>query len=54
VRPEPPTRWARYEPARSSSLMPAEPEVERIILLDAPAVLGCEAWRDLAGRSVSA
>ena len=28
----------------------AEPEVERIILLDAPAVLGWEAWRDLAGR----
>ena len=28
----------------------AEPEVERIILLDAPAVLGREAWRDLAGR----
>jgi AcrR family transcriptional regulator len=28
----------------------AEPEVERIILLDAPAVLGLEAWRDLAGR----
>jgi AcrR family transcriptional regulator len=28
----------------------AEPEVERIILLDAPAVLGVEAWRDLAGR----
>src|SRR5258707_9965315 len=28
----------------------AEPEVERIILLDAPAVLGCEAWRDLARR----
>ena len=28
----------------------AEPEVERIILLDAPAVLGSEAWRDLAGR----
>jgi AcrR family transcriptional regulator len=28
----------------------AEPEVERIILLDAPAVLGAEAWRDLAGR----
>jgi len=27
-----------------------EPEVERIILLDAPAVLGWEAWRDLAGR----
>src|SRR5260370_7590812 len=25
----------------------AEPEVERIILLDAPAVLGWEAWRDL-------
>jgi AcrR family transcriptional regulator len=25
-----------------------EPEVERIILLDAPAVLGWEAWRDLA------
>ena len=30
--------------------MPAEPDVERIILLDAPAVLGWEAWRDLAGR----
>jgi AcrR family transcriptional regulator len=28
----------------------AEPEVERIILLDAPAVLGWQAWRDLAGR----
>jgi len=28
----------------------AEREVERIILLDAPAVLGWEAWRDLAGR----
>src|SRR5213080_1451111 len=28
----------------------AEPAVERIILLDAPAVLGGEAWRDLAGR----
>jgi AcrR family transcriptional regulator len=28
----------------------AEPEVERIILLDAPAVLGWEGWRDLAGR----
>lgn len=28
----------------------AEPEVERIKLLDAPAVLGGEAWRDLAGR----
>jgi AcrR family transcriptional regulator len=28
----------------------AEPEVERIILLDAPAVLGAEAWRDLADR----
>ena len=28
----------------------AEPAVERIILLDAPAVLGWEAWRDLAGR----
>ena len=28
----------------------AETEVERIILLDAPAVLGWEAWRDLAGR----
>jgi len=28
----------------------AEPEVERIILLDAPAVLGWEAWRDMAGR----
>ncbi|MGH3175725.1 MAG: hypothetical protein ACRDPF_17910 [Streptosporangiaceae bacterium] len=28
----------------------AAPEVERIILLDAPAVLGCEAWRELAGR----
>jgi AcrR family transcriptional regulator len=28
----------------------AEPEVERIILLDAPAVLGWEVWRDLAGR----
>src|SRR6266581_3125415 len=28
----------------------AEPAVERIILLDAPAVLGGEAWRDRAGR----
>jgi AcrR family transcriptional regulator len=28
----------------------AEPDVERIILLDAPAVLGWEAWRDLASR----
>jgi AcrR family transcriptional regulator len=28
----------------------AEPEVERIILLDAPAVLGWDGWRDLAGR----
>ena len=28
----------------------AEPEVERIILLDAPAVLGWEAWRELASR----
>ena len=28
----------------------AEPEVERITLLDAPAVLGWEAWRDMAGR----
>jgi AcrR family transcriptional regulator len=28
----------------------AVPEVERIILLDAPAVLGWQAWRDLAGR----
>jgi AcrR family transcriptional regulator len=28
----------------------AEPEAERIILLDAPAVLGWEAWRDLSGR----
>jgi AcrR family transcriptional regulator len=28
----------------------AQPEVERIILLDAPAVLGWQAWRDLAGR----
>src|SRR5260370_37266560 len=28
----------------------AEPEVERIILLDAPAVVGWEAWRYLAGR----
>lgn len=28
----------------------AEPEVERIILLDAPAVLGAEGWRALAGR----
>src|SRR5215471_9938999 len=26
----------------------AQPEVERIILLDAPAVLGWQAWRDLA------
>src|SRR6266545_4208268 len=28
----------------------AEPEVERILLLDAPAVLGWAAWRDLTGR----
>jgi AcrR family transcriptional regulator len=28
----------------------AEPEVERIILLDAPAVLGSDAWRDLYAR----
>jgi AcrR family transcriptional regulator len=28
----------------------AEPEVERILLLDAPAVLGWEAYRDLTGR----
>jgi AcrR family transcriptional regulator len=28
----------------------AQPEVERIILLDAPAILGWAAWRDLAGR----
>ena len=28
----------------------AAPEVERIILLDAPAVLGWQAWRDLADR----
>jgi AcrR family transcriptional regulator len=28
----------------------AEPEVERIILLDAPSVLGWAAWRDMAGR----
>jgi len=28
----------------------AEPDVERIILLDAPSVLGWEAWRDLAAR----
>ena len=28
----------------------AAPEVERIILLDAPAVLGWQAWRDPAGR----
>jgi AcrR family transcriptional regulator len=28
----------------------AEPEVERIILLDAPAVLGWEGWRDLTAR----
>jgi AcrR family transcriptional regulator len=28
----------------------AEPEVERIILLDAPAVLGWQAWRDLTSR----
>ena len=28
----------------------AEPEVERIILLDAPSVMGWEAWRDLAAR----
>ena len=36
--------------ARLFLQMCAEPEVERIILLDAPAVLGWEAWRDLAGR----
>jgi hypothetical protein len=28
----------------------ADPAVERIILLDAPAVLGWKAWRDLADR----
>jgi AcrR family transcriptional regulator len=28
----------------------AEPEVERILLLDAPSVLGWEAYRDLTGR----
>jgi AcrR family transcriptional regulator len=28
----------------------ADPEVERIILLDAPSVMGWEAWRDLAAR----
>src|SRR5215475_12129190 len=28
----------------------AEPEVERIILLDAPSVLGWQAWRELASR----
>ena len=28
----------------------ADPAVERIILLDAPAVLGWQAWRDLADR----
>jgi AcrR family transcriptional regulator len=28
----------------------ADPAVERIILLDAPAVLGWEAWRDLSSR----
>jgi AcrR family transcriptional regulator len=28
----------------------SEPEVERIILIDAPAVLGIAAWRELAGR----
>ena len=28
----------------------ADPQVERIILLDAPAVLGWQAWRDLADR----
>jgi hypothetical protein len=28
----------------------ADPAVERIILLDAPAVLGWRAWRDLADR----
>jgi AcrR family transcriptional regulator len=28
----------------------AQPEVERVILLDAPAVLGWQAWRDLATR----
>src|SRR5262249_5078127 len=28
----------------------ADAEVERIILIDVPAVLGWEAWRDLAGR----
>jgi len=28
----------------------AEPEVERVILLDAPAVMGVAAWRELAGR----
>jgi AcrR family transcriptional regulator len=28
----------------------AEPEVERIVLLDAPSVMGWEAWRDLGKR----
>jgi len=28
----------------------AEPQVERIILLDAPAVLGWQVWRDMAAR----
>jgi hypothetical protein len=28
----------------------ADPAVERILFLDAPAVLGWKAWRDLAGR----
>src|SRR5215469_2357037 len=28
----------------------AEPQVERIILLDAPSVLGWQAWRDMAAR----
>jgi hypothetical protein len=28
----------------------ADPGVERILLLDAPAVLGWQAWRDLADR----
>src|SRR6266566_3235133 len=50
------TRGALYHQFRDKAGLFAavaeevEPEVERIILLDAPAVLGWQAWRDLAGR----
>lgn len=36
--------------ARSFLAVCAQPEVERIILLDAPAVLGAAAWRELSAR----